>query len=222
VNSEKRQEKIDKVLSQKQPDLQLFLDNVHDSHNLSAILRSCDAVGVLELYYTRPKNEAFRMHKTITQGAHRWVNRFRVENDKKSQFLLQKKEEGFQIIATHVDSGAVSFRDVDYTKPTLLVMGNEKEGVSKELLDVADKTIYIMMKGMTQSLNVSVATSLILYEAQREREEKGMYASPKLSKKMREQIKEEWIYRDMVARRSKGKVALKGVNGTLVKFVLDR
>lgn len=207
MNSEKRQEKIDKTLSHKQPTLQLFLENIHDSHNLSAIVRSCDAVGILELYYTHHDNAHFRTHKTITQGAHRWVNRFKIED--KCQFLKQKQLDGFQVVATHLDEKAVSFREVDYTLPTIMIVGNEKEGVSQELLEIADKTIIIPMQGMVQSLNVSVATALVLYEAQRQREVKGMYDTPQLSSEDRVKMKKEWIYRDTVARRSKGRIALK-------------
>ena len=209
MNSEKRQEKMDKTLSQKQPTLQLFLENIHDSHNISAIVRSCDAVGILELYYTHHANAHFRTHKTITQGAHRWVNRFKIED--KCQFLKQKQLDGFQVLATHLDEKAVSFREVDYTLPTIMIVGNEKEGVSKELLKIADKTIMIPMQGMVQSLNVSVATALVLYEAQRQRELEGMYETPQLSSEDRAMIKQAWIYRDTVARRSKGKINLKEV-----------
>jgi len=212
MNSEKRQEKIDKTLFFKQPTLGLFLENIHDSHNLSAIVRTCDGVGLLELYYTHHDNAHFRTHKTITQGAHRWVNRFKIDEEQKCQFLKQKQKEGFQVVATHLDENAISFRDVDYTLPTIMIVGNEKEGVSPELRMIADKTITIPMKGMVQSLNVSVATALVLYEAQRQRESKGMYETPQLSKQSRTEIKKGWIYRDTVARRSKGRIALKEEN----------
>jgi len=87
-------------------------------------------------------------------------------------------------------------------------MGNEKEGVSSEVIAMADEVIVIPMQGMVQSLNVSVATALILYEAQRQLEDAGAYEKPVLSQEKREEIKEAWIYRDTVARRSKGQIAL--------------
>ncbi len=209
MNSEKRQEKIDKTLQNKQPTLLLFLEDVHDAHNLSAIVRSCDAVGVLELFYTHKDNNHFHTHKVITQGAHRWVNRFRIDEEKKIQFLKQKHSQGYQLIVTHLDKNAISFREVDYTLPTIMIVGNEKDGVSQELIMLADKTITIPMQGMVQSLNVSVATALVLYEAQGQREAKGMYEKPQLSCESREEIKKAWIYRDTVARRSKGRISLK-------------
>ncbi len=208
MNTEERLARIDDSLSLKQPTLQIMLDNVHSSQNLSAIIRSCDAVGVLDIYYSSPENKTLRIHKTITQGAHRWTHRYRIETKDKVSFLKQKKVQGFQVVVTHIEERAVSFRQVDYTKPTLLVMGNEKEGVSTEVIALADEVIVIPMQGMIQSLNVSVATALILYEAQRQLEISGAYDTPVLSREQRDEIKANWIYRDTVARRSKGKIAL--------------
>lgn len=185
-----------------------MLDNVNSSQNLSAVIRSCDAVGVLDIYYSTKENETPRIHKTITQGAHRWTHRHRMNHADKVAFLKQKKEQGFQVVVTHLEERAVSFRDIDYTKPTLLVMGNEKEGVSPEVIAQADKVIIIPMQGMVQSLNVSVATALILYEAQRQLENVGRYDTPQMSLEKREEIKEAWVYRDTIARKSKGQIPL--------------
>lgn len=124
--NEKRIARIDDLLRRKQPMLQVMLDSVHSSQNLSAIIRSSDAVGVLDIYYSTKENESVKIHKTITQGAHRWTHRYRVNEKDKVKFLKQKKKEGFQVVVTHLEERAVSFREVDYTKPTLLVMGNEK------------------------------------------------------------------------------------------------
>jgi tRNA (guanosine-2'-O-)-methyltransferase len=208
MSTEERLARIDDSLSRKQPTLQVMLDNVHSSQNLSAIIRSSDAVGVLDIYYSTKENETLRIHKTITQGAHRWTHRYRMNDADKVAFLKQKKSEGFQIVVTHLEERAVSFREVDYTKPTLLVMGNEKEGVSPEVIAQADEVIIIPMQGMVQSLNVSVATALILYEAQRQLENAGMYDRPQISLEKREEIREAWVYRDTIARRSKGQIAL--------------
>ncbi len=204
--NENRIDRIDDVLSKKQPDLQVMLDNVHSSQNLSAIIRSADAVGVLDIYYTTREDASLRIHKTITQGAHRWTHRYRMDDDHKVAFLKEKKAQGFQVVVTQLDERAVSFREVDYTKPTLLVMGNEKEGVSAEIVELADDVIIIPMQGMVQSLNVSVATGLILYEAQRQREDAGRYDTSTLSHEKKEEIKAEWIYRDTIVRKSKGRI----------------
>lgn len=208
MSTEDRLARIDDSLSHKQPTLQVMLDNVHSSQNLSAIIRSADAVGVLDIYYSTKANESLRIHKTITQGAHRWTHRYRMKDADKAAFLKQKKKQGFQIVVTHLEERAVSFREIDYTKPTLLVMGNEKEGVSPEVIAEATDVIVIPMQGMVQSLNVSVATALILYEAQRQLENAGKYNTAQISLEKREEIKAAWVYRDTIARRSKGQIAL--------------
>ena len=208
MSTEERMARIDDSLSRKQPSLQVMLDNVHSSQNLSAIIRSSDAVGVLNIYYSTKEDETLRIHKTITQGAHRWTHRYRINDQDKVAFLKQKKSEGFQVIVTHLEERAVSFREIDYSKPTLLVMGNEKEGVCPEVIAQADKVIIIPMQGMVQSLNVSVATALILYEAQRQLENAGCYDTPRLSLAKREEIKKEWVYRDTIVRKSKGQIPL--------------
>ena len=209
--------RIDESLAHKQPSLQVMLDNVHSSQNLSAIIRSCDGVGVLDIFYCIQGNETPRIHKTITQGAHRWTRRHRMDYDDKVKFIEQKKSEGFQIVVTHLEARSIPFRQIDYTKPTLLVMGNEKDGVSKEIVDLADEVIIIPMQGMVQSLNVSVATALILYEAQRQFEDAGFYDKQKLTPKEAEEIKSAWIYRDTIARRSKGEIALE-FEEKIIKF----
>ncbi len=206
--NEKRITRIDDVLSKKQPDLQVMLDNLHSSQNLSAIIRSADAVGVLDVYYATKEDESLRIHKTITQGAHRWTHRYRMHDDHKVSFIKEKKTQGFQVVVTHLEEQAVSFREIDYTKPTLLVMGNEKEGVSSEIVKLADEIIIIPMQGMVQSLNVSVATGLILYEAQRQRELSGRYNASSLTSEKKEEIKAAWVYRDTIARKSKGQIPI--------------
>ncbi|MFT7879800.1 MAG: TrmH family RNA methyltransferase [Sulfurimonas sp.] len=208
MSNQKRISRIEEILRHKQPDLQIMLDDVQSSQNLSAIIRSCDAVGLLYLYYAADRNDTLKIHKTITQGAHRWLRRKHIATEEKVTFIEEKKAEGYQVVVTHLDENAHSFREIDYTKSTLLVMGNEKEGVSEALLATADHKVIIPMQGMVQSLNVSVAAALILYEAQRQREEKGMYQTPQLDAKAQEEIKEEWLYRDIIARRSKGRMAL--------------
>ena len=205
---DKRIAKIEKILRFKQPQLELFLDEVHSSQNLSAILRTCDGVGVLNLYYASQENHDLRIHKTITQGAHRWVERERINQKEKVMFMKAKQAEGFQVVVTHLDAKAVSFRKVDYTLPTLLVLGNEKDGVSEEVIALADHTIMIPMHGMVQSLNVSVATATVLYEAERQLEAAGKYETPQLNQDKRDALRDAWLYRDVIARRSKGRIAV--------------
>jgi len=204
--NDKRIERIEEVLKRKQPNLQVFLDNVDSSQNISAIIRSCDAVGVLNFYYVNEKAVDVKIHKTITQGSHHWLARERIESSEKVLFLKAKQKEGFQVVVTHLSEKSVSYRKVDYIKKTMLVMGNEADGISQEVLDLADEVVLIPMQGMAQSLNVSVATALLLYEAERQLDGAGKYDEPQLSLEKREEIKFEWVHRDLITRRSKGTI----------------
>lgn len=201
-----RTQRIDKLLSQKQPTLQVMLDGVHSSQNLSAIVRSCDAVGVLDLYYSSKGDKTLKIHKTITQGAHRWVRQHRVNDVDKIEFLRQQQRDGYQVIASSLTGTSVSPEKIDYTLPTIIVMGNEQSGVSPEVVELANSCVMIPMFGMVQSLNVSVATALLLYEAQQQRSKAKLYDTPQLSIEERDKIKESWLYRDTIARRSKGQI----------------
>jgi tRNA (guanosine-2'-O-)-methyltransferase len=204
--NEKRIEKIERVLKFKQPSLEVFLDNVDSSQNISAIIRSCDGVGILNFYYANREDKDTKIHKTITQGSHHWLYRKRIDTDRKVNFLKEKQKDGFQVVVTYLNEKSISYRELDYTKKTLLVMGNEHEGTSAEVLALADEVVLIPMRGMAQSLNVSVATALLLYEAERQLLEAGFYEKAQLTFEEREKIKFEWIHRDLIVRRSKGTI----------------
>ncbi|WP_461832139.1 tRNA (guanosine(18)-2'-O)-methyltransferase TrmH [Aquifex sp.] len=196
---EKRLRRLKDVLEKRQKDLIVFVDNVKNEHNFSAIIRTCDAVGVLYIYYYHAEGKKAKINEGITQGSHKWVFIEKVDNpiNKVREF----KEKGFQIVATWISRDSVDFRSVDYTKPTVIIVGNELQGVSPELAELADKKIVIPMFGMAQSLNVSVATGIILYEAQHQRWKKGMYDKPSLSEEEINRILRKWAYEDVIRER---------------------
>jgi len=192
--TQERLEKMKKLLYTRQNTLRVFMDYVYSTHNLSAIVRSCDAVNVGKLYYRHQKR--VRLNNDITMGAHKWIFHEYVEDIEK--FYKQIKKEGYQVVVTMLDSESVDFREVDYTKPTLVVMGNEVDGISDISEKYADKKVIIPMYGMSQSLNVSVATAVILYEAQRQRAIKGMYDTVSLDKEIIEKTLQKWAYEDII------------------------
>jgi tRNA (guanosine-2'-O-)-methyltransferase len=196
-----RLKRLVEVLLRRQKDLILFSENVKNEHNFSAIIRTCDAVGVLNIYYTYDGNKTKIYNEHITMGSHKWVFLHRVENAVET--LKGLKEKGFQIVATRLVGNSVHFREVDYTKPTVIVVGNELEGVSEEVASVADYNVVIPMYGMAQSLNVSVATAVILYEAERQRSAKGFYDKPQLSLEEIKQILKKWAYEDVILDRKR-------------------
>jgi len=170
------------------------MDYVFSSHNLSAIVRTCDAVNVGKLYYRHQRK--VRLNNDITMGAHKWIFHEYVEDIE--EFYKNIKKEGYQVVVTLLDEETVDFREVDYTKPTLIVLGNEVDGASDISIKYADKKVIIPMYGMSQSLNVSVANAVILYEAQRQRAAKGMYDTPSLPEDVIEKTLKKWAYDDII------------------------
>lgn len=175
-----RYRKIKKCIEQRQPGLTIVMENVHKAHNLAAIARTCDAVGIAEIHATTELDE-ITLTQNASSGSDRWLEVRCYKNIKDIFSILKKKN--FQILAAHFDEAAVDFRAIDYTVPTAIVVGQELEGLTEHTVKSTDKHIIIPMYGMVQSLNVSVATAIILYEAQRQREEAGLYKKVHLSKR---------------------------------------
>ena len=191
--TDERRAKIEKVLKQRQKDLTLVLDNIHDPHNVSAIYRSCDAFGVdsVHLYYT---GQAFpKLSEKSSASARKWIETER--HSQKETLLASLKAQGMQILATNCTPNAKPMGEYDMTKPTAIIMGTEHSGVSEELFPVVDGEIYIPMFGMIQSFNVSVAAALLLGEASRQRQEIGMYDTKTFSDELYAERLAEWLER---------------------------
>jgi tRNA (guanosine-2'-O-)-methyltransferase len=188
--TEERLERIRGVLGRRQPDLTLALCNIHDPHNVSAILRSCDAFGVpsVHLYYS---TDPFPfLGKRSSASAKKWVTQHRHRDAGKMIGTL--REEGHQIIGTGFGPGAKALTEWDLSRPTAVVLGNEHRGMDEEVAALVPDLLYIPMQGMVQSLNVSVAAAIILYEAWRQRMGKGMYDEPSMPQEELEELVREW------------------------------
>ncbi|WP_163935205.1 tRNA (guanosine(18)-2'-O)-methyltransferase TrmH [Paraferrimonas sp. SM1919] len=175
--SPERFARINQMLDNRQPDLTVCLEMVHKSNNLAAIMRTADAVGISKVHCVLD-DESFRVSRNSSGGSKLWVDSQRHANI--NEAITELKSQGMQVLATNLSATAVDFREIDYTKPTAIIMGQEKTGISDEALALADQDIIIPMEGMVQSLNVSVASALILYEAQRQRQNAGMYGKRSL------------------------------------------
>ena len=193
ARSERREAKIKNVLALRQPDLTIVMENIHDPHNVSAVLRSCDAVGVLrvELLYTVEKFP--RIGKKSSSSANKWLELRKHTSVDECYTVLRK--EGYAIVATFLGEFSHSLYDLDLTKKTALVFGNEHRGVSKEAARKADGNFQIPMNGMIQSLNVSVACAVALYESLRQRIAAGELHRPKLEEAEFSALYNNWIER---------------------------
>ena len=193
--TERRQSRIRSVLTRRQPDLTVVLENVHDPHNVSAVLRTCDAVGILRAHaiYTIEEPPAGTFARQTSASAAKWVE---VERHQSVATCYEGlRTEGFAILATSIRPGTRQLYEMDLTGPIALVFGNEMRGTSTEASSLADGAIEIPMAGMVQSLNVSVACAVCLYEAFRQRIAVGAYDAPKLLPSQLVALEEDWLHR---------------------------
>jgi len=183
--------RIKSVLARRQPDLTVLMESVNKTHNLSAILRNCDAVGVLRAHAVLPEKGIDLPHHT-SAGTTKWVG-VRLHPTVQAA-VSHLHQEGFLVLAAHPTEKAEDYRDVDLTRPVALMVGAELDGLSEEGLALADETVAIPMAGMVRSLNVSVATALLLFEAFRQRQAAGQYGKSRLSEQAFAHQLFEWAY----------------------------
>ncbi|MSR35871.1 MAG: tRNA (guanosine(18)-2'-O)-methyltransferase TrmH [Gemmatimonadetes bacterium] len=186
-----RYRRLRAVLDLRQPDLTVLMDRVHKPHNLSAILRSCDAVGVLEAHAIPPQG-GLDVPAASSAGSAKWV-RVRRHPDAVSA-LHALRADGFRLVAAHPTAGARDFRSADYTSPTAFLLGSELRGLGDDALELADECVVIHMVGMVRSLNVSVASALLLFEAFRQRQVAGLYERSRLDPERHRTLLFEWAY----------------------------
>lgn len=189
-----RRAKIRRVLEKRQPTLTVVFENVHDMHNVSAVVRSCDAVGVAEahgIYYGRTVFPD--LGEKSSASARKWIDVHLHQTIDECYSALRSR--GFAIYTTHMSSDAVSLHDLDLTQPVALVFGNEHDGVSEEAREKADANFLIPQMGMIQSLNISVACAVTLFEAMRQRLAGGLYNTPQFDAEVLTQKIEDWCSR---------------------------
>ena len=188
--SAERLRRMQKALRMRQPDLTVVMAGVHKEHNVSAVIRSCDAVGVPVLH-SIGQDGRLAIKRTASAGITRWVKL--QQHQHMTTGLEALRGQGFQLIAAHASPAAVDFRSLDYTRPTAVILGRELEGMPPEAAAAADAHISIPMAGLTESLNVSVAAAVTLYEVQRQRAEAGMYDHCRMDEDTYRRTLFEWM-----------------------------
>jgi len=189
--TERRKNRVKDVLSHRQPDLRVVMEDITNTHNASAVVRTCDAAGILyvDIIYSRP--EPFPINDSISTKTEKWIQFSHYSSTKECLRFLKKQ--GLKIACTHLGSEAVPYNSVDYTQPIAVVFGNESDGVSDTAMSHSDFLIQIPMFGMVQSLNLSVSAGIILYEACQQRRQKGLYNKSRLSKETFKTLWNEWL-----------------------------
>ena len=194
MRTDRRFSRLRTVLEKRQPDLTLVMENIHDPHNVSAVLRSCDAAGVLQVQLVYTDTAIPEMGPKSSASARKWVER-RAFTDISSCYATLRRE-GFAICATRLGPGARNIYDLDMTRRIAFVLGNEHAGVSDAAAEQADAIVQIPMQGMIESLNVSVAAAVVLFEAVRQRLATGQYAQPKFAPEELDRLLKVWAMKE--------------------------
>lgn len=164
--SDERRVKIDRVVSLRNFDTAVVLEGIYDRGNISAVMRSAEGLGFGNFHVIETQ-EKFKEANRVTQGADKWVE---VQKWKKTTDCVKRlKDQGYKICVTHLDEKSKPLHEIDFTGKTALVLGNEKDGVSAEMIEAADECIIIPMTGFVQSFNISVAGALSLYHISQDR-----------------------------------------------------
>lgn len=189
-----RQEKLVSVLDKRQDNITIVLENVFDPHNISAVMRTCDAVGIQEIYILNTK---IPRHKKwgfkSSSSAKKWLTVHQYENAEECFSSLRKRYSS--LLTTHLADDAVSLYQVDFTKSIALIFGNEHNGVSDEIRTLADGNFIIPQVGIIQSLNISVACAVTLYEAFRQKNLAGHYDRQSLEETKYNELLKEWSFK---------------------------
>ncbi len=197
MSTPRRFHRVKEVLDRRQPDLTVLVEDVQTPRNLAAVLRSCDAVGVAEAHAVWTGGR-LKISRPASGGNRKWlpVRRHRSLDEA----IDHLKGRGFWLLGAHPDPAAAPFREVDLTRPTALLLGNEDFGLTAAARAAADQLVTIPMAGMGTSLNVSVAAALLLFEAERQRRAAGLYDSgPRLDPETHARLLFEWAYPTLAA-----------------------
>lgn len=189
--------KLKSALDRRQPDLTVYMDAVNKSHNVSAIIRTADAVGV-HCLHAISTGGSLRRHHMIAGGANHYVGL--TLHSSTAAALSALRADGWQLVAAHAGPKARDYRDVDYTAKVAIMVGAELVGLSDAALAAAGHHVAIPMHGLGTSLNVSVAVGALLLEAERQRRAAGLYAVSRLSAAEYDRTLFEWCYPEVAQR----------------------
>jgi tRNA (guanosine-2'-O-)-methyltransferase len=186
-----RTNKITQVLRHRQANLTVVMENVYDPHNISAVMRTCDSVGIQDIYVLNTKIPPHKKWGSkSSSSAAKWLTVHQYDDAEKCFTDLKKNYD--RIYATHLAADAISLYDIDFTASVALVFGNEHEGVSEEMISRADANFIIPQVGIIQSLNISVACAVSIYEAFRQKKIAHHYDTPSFTRQRMNELMIGW------------------------------
>lgn len=189
-----RKERLLSVLNRRQANLTVVLEDVQDPHNVAAVMRTCDAVGIQDIYIITSKPPRIKNwgHRS-SSSAKQWLTIHDFDNAAACFAELRKHYD--KILTTHLAADAVSLYDIDFTGSVALVFGNEQNGVSDEVRAMADGNFIIPQMGIIRSLNISVACAVSIYEAMRQKNLAGHYSKQGLPDDQYNALLNEWGFK---------------------------
>lgn len=163
--SERRLGRLKEVLEERTNHITLVLEDVYQTHNFSAVLRSADIFGIQTTNFIENRNK-YKISEDVSMGSTQWLtlNRFQHHSNNTVACLTDLKEKGYKIVATSLHKNSVTLKDLDISKQTAVVFGTELTGISKDVEDMADEFVKLPMYGFTESFNISVCAALVMYE----------------------------------------------------------
>ena len=186
-----RHKRLTSVLDKRQPDITVVLENVFDPHNVSAVMRTCDAVGIQDVYILNnriPPHKKWGYRSSST--AAEWLTIHQFTDTAKCFDEVKKRYQ--KIYTTHLDESSVDVFSLDLTESVALVFGNKTFGVSEDIRKYSDGNFIIPQVGIIKSLNISVACAVTLYEAFRQKNEKGHYKQSRMGEDQLQQLYKDW------------------------------
>lgn len=166
-----RKNKIAQVVKERTYSVSVVVENLHDRGNISAVMRSAEAFGLVDFHIIQdPSKESFKESQRTTAGADKWleISKWRSASD----CIIDLKLKGKRIIATHLSPQSLPIHEVSFSDDCAIILGNEKEGISQEMITLADHFIQLPMVGFVQSYNISVAAALSFYYIYQQRQTK--------------------------------------------------
>ena len=191
--TEERIERISSVLPQRTINIAVVGEHLHDIGNISAVMRSAESFGFLPFHIIEQQQAKYKRSERISKGSEKWLDITKWKDTKAC--LRDLKKSGYQVVVTALE-GSQPIHTVDFSKPTAIVLGNEKTGVSPEALEEADIRAAIPMNGFTQSFNISVAAAIIFYHAYTDRLKK-LGRSGDLPEDVAERIEAQYYLRTL-------------------------
>lgn len=193
-----REQKLREAARQTQSNITVVLENIHDPLNISAVMRTCDAVGIREIFVIYTKNyldkRGLVLGKRTSAGTFKWIDAYIFEN--LEECFKRVRERYGRVLAALPGPVSSSLYDLDLAAPTALLFGNEDDGLSEAAIAHCDGFFTIPQAGFAESLNISVACAVSLYEAYRQRNVKGFYSeNPLLSEAEQDLLVQRWTLR---------------------------